>query len=550
MVRSCCPDNIGNTDRHILSISRFVKTLRGLQFKCTLACAALVIIVSFLGLVLHMRLSTKAMLNHLGLRARELSLSVTVPALHLLQGHNQDELSELVEDFANHLGVIEVAIVRDDNQLIAGYGRFGGRLQPMENGLITGKAAELGKYLGADQDVVARVDKQGVGAAAAIIDPHSGQRIGWSYVGLCMVDYRAQILEIRKRMVVVFELILMVTVPIVFVMVRRFVGPINAVAEAAELVAAGHLDQTITISRPDEVGQLANAFNRMTEKLAASQKELLELNSKLEQKVFERTAQLLESNERLGQAAKERDAFYGAISHDLGAPLNNIAGLVKLIALRHGQELSEQLIGRLNLIEKTSNQANDLLEKLTELSKIRTVRQKWQQVDLNELAQQLLDQFEYSIDKAAIQVELVTKLPVVYAEPARLRQLFQNLIDNAIKYMGSGQVKVITIGYRDWERFHEFYVSDTGVGIDSSEREKIFYVFHRCKSPTGADVSGTGVGLASCKTIVEHYGGKIWVESQLGSGSTFRFTLDKRVVGKGDIANQQQCDASQPLAVC
>jgi len=550
MACSCCPDNISSTDGRALSVRRFVKALGGLQFKCTLACVALVIIASFLGLALQMRLSAKAMLNQLELRARGLSLGLTASALHSLQSQNQRGLSELVKDFANHVGVMEVAIVRDDNQLAAGYGRFGGKLQRMEGESITGKAAVLGKCLSGGQDAVTRVGKQGVGAAAAIIDPRSGEKIGWSYVDLSMVDYRAEILEIRKRMVVVFELILVATVPIVFVMVRRFVGPINAVAQAAKLVAAGHLGQTITISRSDEVGQLADAFNQMTGKLAASQRELLELNSKLEQKVFERTAQLLESNERLSQAAKERDAFYGAISHDLGAPLNNIAGLVKLIINRHGEQLPEKLMDRLNLIEKTSNQANDLLEKLTELSKIRTVQQKWQQVDLNELVQQLLDQFEYSIDKAAIQVELVAKLPVVYAEPARLRQLFQNLIDNAIKYIGSGQVKLITIGYRDWKRFHEFYVSDTGVGIDPAEREKIFYVFHRCKSPTGVDVSGTGVGLASCKTIVEHYGGKIWVESQLGSGSTFRFTLDKRVVGKGDIANQQRCDAGQPLAVC
>jgi signal transduction histidine kinase len=117
-----------------------------------------------------------------------------------------------------------------------------------------------------------------------------------------------------------------------------------------------------------------------------------------------------------------------------------------------------------------------------------------------------------------------SRLPVIYGERSRLRQVFQNLLDNAIKYMGDGPVKEIHIGATVGQREAEFYVRDTGMGIDAEDLGEVFHIFRRGKN-IGQAVSGKGVGLANVKSIVETYNGRLWVESARGQGSTFRFTI-------------------------
>ena len=126
------------------------------------------------------------------------------------------------------------------------------------------------------------------------------------------------------------------------------------------------------------------------------------------------------------------------------------------------------------------------------------------------------------------------ELPVLNCERARMRQVFQNLIDNAIKYMGEDRPnKEIHVGCRVKPSEAEFYVSDTGIGIDPEDIDKVFFIFRRGKNTANTAVAGKGVGLASVKSIIETYSGTIWVESQLGHGSAFRFTINGQYVGGG-----------------
>jgi signal transduction histidine kinase len=141
-------------------------------------------------------------------------------------------------------------------------------------------------------------------------------------------------------------------------------------------------------------------------------------------------------------------------------------------------------------------------------------------------------------------------LPRLNCERARLRQVFQNLVDNAIKYMGDGSpsqggegpIKEIHVGCTVRADEAEFYVRDTGIGIDPEDMDKVFYVFRRGKGAAVQNVSGKGVGLASVKSIVETYNGSIWVESRLGEGSTFRFTVNGQFV----LAAPSQSPAQAP----
>jgi signal transduction histidine kinase len=181
---------------------------------------------------------------------------------------------------------------------------------------------------------------------------------------------------------------------------------------------------------------------------------------------------------------------------------------------------------------------------LLELSRIKTRRQKLETVDLNELLGELAELFHQDLETRRIQLMVDGPLPLLYCERSRMRQVFQNLIDNAIKYMGvavegppcqsqpqsPAKPREIHVAYVERGGEAEFHVRDTGVGIAAEDMEKIFHVFRRGNSEAVQNVAGKGVGLASVKSIIETYSGTIWVESQPGSGSTFRFTINGKHV--------------------
>jgi signal transduction histidine kinase len=158
---------------------------------------------------------------------------------------------------------------------------------------------------------------------------------------------------------------------------------------------------------------------------------------------------------------------------------------------------------------------------------------------------------ENDLKSRSIELLIDTQLPTVSCEKARLRQVFQNLIDNAIKYMGDGEIRQIHIGCHVGANEAEFYVQDTGIGIDPEDINKVFFIFRRGKNTVSKNVPGKGVGLASVKSIIETYNGSIWVESELGRGSTFRFTInDKYMKATPSPSNEpeESDDAPQTVA--
>ncbi len=172
----------------------------------------------------------------------------------------------------------------------------------------------------------------------------------------------------------------------------------------------------------------------------------------------------------------------------------------------------------------------DLISELLDLSRIKTRRQKMEMVEIGPLVRDLEDIFESDLKGRQILLKIDTPMPVLNGEKARFRQVFQNLIDNAIKYMGEGPLREIHVGCHIRATEAEFYIRDTGVGIDPDDIEKVFFIFRRGKNPATKNIVGKGVGLASVKSIIETYSGTIWVESTLGQGSTFHFTINGQYV--------------------
>jgi signal transduction histidine kinase len=151
-------------------------------------------------------------------------------------------------------------------------------------------------------------------------------------------------------------------------------------------------------------------------------------------------------------------------------------------------------------------------------------------VETEALVRELGEMLENDLKTRGISLAIDGRLPVILGERARLRQVFQNLIDNAIKYMGDGAVREIHVGCDVRAGEAEFYVRDSGIGIPAEDVGKVFHVFRRGKSDAVQAVPGKGVGLSSVKSIVETYGGAIRVESESGQGSSFVFTINGQYV--------------------
>ena len=145
-------------------------------------------------------------------------------------------------------------------------------------------------------------------------------------------------------------------------------------------------------------------------------------------------------------------------------------------------------------------------------------------VDCNEVMKVVKSFYTLALSELNAKLE-IKPLPVIYAYKPQILQLFQNLIGNALKYHNSKSPE-IEVGFEEEPHFYRFYVKDNGIGIDPKYFNKIFIVFQRLHNKS--EYSGTGIGLSICKKIVNHHGGRIWVESQPGEGATFYFTLPER----------------------
>jgi signal transduction histidine kinase len=386
--------------------------------------------------------------------------------------------------------------------------------------------------------------------SAGAADPGT-KLLGYVSVGISQQSEEAQIRRINYWAALLGAAVALVSLPFSYALVHRIFLPIRQLVAATNRIAAGDLDTSVAVDRPDLIGELARRFNEMVltvkkqqddlneanqslaeanVKLAQANESLELANGNLEQKVVERTAQLEVANRRLSAEITEKEDFVRAVSHDLNAPLRNIDGMATMLLMKHREKFDEDVVHRLERIQKNVKMETDLIAELLELSRIKTRRQKTETVDLQGMVQDLAGIFENDLKSRGIDLVVDTPLPKLTGEKARLRQVFQNLIDNAIKYMGDGERREIHVGCEVRPGEAEFYVRDTGIGIDPEDVGKVFVVFRRGKNTAAQNVAGKGVGLASVKSIIETYSGTIWVESRLGQGSTFRFTINGRHV--------------------
>ena len=256
-------------------------------------------------------------------------------------------------------------------------------------------------------------------------------------------------------------------------------------------------------------------LQRLLEERARAEEEVRRLNVELELRVAERTEELSRTNDELRQ-------FAYIASHDLQEPLRTIGSFTQLLAKRYVGQLDHDADEFVRFIVDGVSRMQVLLNNILSYSSVTQVAgDVFRCVECEEILKAALMNMDTAIKDSGVTVTTSGQLPAITADEPQLTQVFQNLIANSIKYRGI-ETPSIHVSAELVNREWYFSVRDNGMGIAEEYHKRIFDIFNRLH---GRELPGTGMGLAICKKIVERHGGRIWVESKLGSGSIFRFTL-------------------------
>ena len=304
---------------------------------------------------------------------------------------------------------------------------------------------------------------------------------------------------------------------------RLFVKPVVSLLSAAEQLAGGNLTaRAQTISSTIELRRLSEEFNTMAtflqnrdHQLRSAHDKIQQMNAVLEHKVLDRTAQLSTVNQEL-------EAFSYSVSHDLRAPLRHLDGFAELLRRHQHDRLDDKGKRYLCVISEAARKMGTLIDELLLFSRMNRAELAKQRVDMDSLVQECIAQLSSSYATRKIEWK-VSKLPQVTGDQSMLRQVWLNLISNAIKYTGPREIATIDIRAEEQAEEYVFSVRDNGVGFDMKYADKLFGVFQRLHRES--EFEGTGIGLANVRRIINRHGGRTWAQSTVDVGTTFYFSV-------------------------
>jgi signal transduction histidine kinase len=309
----------------------------------------------------------------------------------------------------------------------------------------------------------------------------------------------------------------------------RVLAAIARLTAGAAVIGSGNLDYAIAVERHDEIGELSQAFNRM----AADLKRVTASKGELEQEMAERRRaeeEVLTLNASLAQRAaeleasnKELEAFAYSVSHDLRAPLRGIDGFAQALLEDCAGGLDATGRQYLGLVRQNAQRMSRLIDDLLAFSRVGRQALRTSPVQLDGVVQRAWE--ELGPDRAGRLVELrVGDLPACQGDPALLKQVFINLLGNALKFSRARSPAIVEVGCQDGQGGGAvYYVKDNGIGFDMQYVDQVFGVFQRLHR--AEEYEGTGVGLAIVQRVIQRHGGRIWAEAAVGQGAAFYFTL-------------------------
>ncbi|OYT27568.1 MAG: hypothetical protein B6U97_01100 [Candidatus Altiarchaeales archaeon ex4484_96] len=342
-------------------------------------------------------------------------------------------------------------------------------------------------------------------------------------------------------------IILMTALIISLLMVNNITQPLRKLSIASQKISSGQLDVRLPKPGKDEIGELALAFSQMIKEVKSSRQELEdkvkrrtdELNNKIIELENSRLAalNLLEdlneeqektedAYDKLKESDKMKDEFMNVAAHELKTPLVPIKGYLSMMEddiKKYGDQDTEKSLA---IISRNLDRLENLIDDILDISKLESGGMKFnmEKVDIAQIINDSVqDMQSFAYQKGlSLELDIESNLPRIEGDRRRLIQVVTNLINNAIKFTEKGSIWVIAE-----KKDSEIVVSvkDEGIGIPSDKTNHLFTKFYQVDSSLSRRYGGTGLGLAICKGIIEHHWGRIWVESEMGGGSNFIFTI-------------------------
>jgi signal transduction histidine kinase len=353
-------------------------------------------------------------------------------------------------------------------------------------------------------------------------------------------------------------------IPIIFITAHHY-----GEEQAYEGYKMGGVDYIYKPIDPDLLRYKVSVFAELYRKnyqLMMQERKLISMNRSLqkevedrkssEQKIKKLNLQLLENNEQLKTTVEELDRFAYVASHDLQEPLRKILIFSDKLATCTKDVLSSEADNYLQKIVKSSERMHQLINDLLKFSRYTNDNYGFEKTDLNTIIKDVLSDVETEVQKRNAKIIVDQNLPTIWAIPSQMRQVFQNLISNSLKFSREGvdpEIRISgsrTSGHEIYgvnkktpnDHYFQIRFSDNGIGFDTKYAKEIFVVFKRLHSYH--DFEGTGIGLSICKKIIEKHNGFITAESTLNEGSTFTITLPERI--KLDEVNPPNSSPANP----
>lgn len=313
--------------------------------------------------------------------------------------------------------------------------------------------------------------------------------------------------QLRNTLIKISLFLLIIVVALAVSIANSISKPIRELTKVSGIIAGGDLSARVNITTGDEIHELADSFNTMTDSL-------VEAKANVEQK-----------KDELEAVNKELDSFVYTASHDLRAPLRGIDAFANLLESDYTDKLDAEGKDYLARIRSGVNRMTQLIDDLLTLSRISRIKNPYEDVPIKELIKSVVERIEFDIEKHKVELKIADNLPIVYCDRIKMAEVFLNLINNGIKFSSKNKEEKprVEIGYTRKNGGHQFSVKDNGIGIDKQHHEQVFGIFKRLHKQE--EYEGSGAGLGIVKKIIDDHNGRIWIESELGQGATFYFTL-------------------------